>query len=284
MVRPCPHPHPPRDDDDTPFPFLPRVLTHFVTTTTTHLRPLRLPCLRPPRNNNNNNTPLSSPSPSSPFAYKRERTIIPCRTLSSFPKEDRLPSASSSRRHALSPPLRSASFTRHRPHPRPRPYAVTCCLIHALPSPSPSSLRRHAPSCHHHRPRPYIVMRPRPSSLRAQVQGRGFKARLRLRLPPHLGLYPHPLAYVHFFKPLRAFDENIKMFYFGRSTRNHIPNAAVVPIANLVHPCHLIPRFPSGALNPRWCRGDSMNAADTFFLNRYINMRTFEQYGVHSVE
>jgi hypothetical protein len=205
MVRPCPHPHPPRDDDDTPFPFLPRVLTHFVTTTTTHLRPLRLPCLRPPRNNNNNNTPLSSPSPSSPFAYKRERTIIPCRTLSSFPKEDRPPSASSSRRHTPSPPLRSASFTRRRAialvltpsravtaialglihapsrhRHRPRPYAVTrCCRHHAQPhsravapspSPSPSSLRRHAPSCHHHRPRPYIVTRPTSSGPRPGLQ------------------------------------------------------------------------------------------------------------------
>ncbi|KAI9571543.1 hypothetical protein HD554DRAFT_203918 [Boletus coccyginus] len=24
------------------------------------------------------------------------------------------------------------------------------------------------------------------------------------RLPPHLGLYPHPLTYVHWFKPLQC--------------------------------------------------------------------------------
>ena len=110
------------------------------------------------------------------------------------------------------------------------------------------------------------------------------EVRVIFRLPPHLGLHPHPLAYVHLFKPLRdgAFDNNVNMFYFGRSTRNHIPNAAVVPITDLVQPCHLVPRFPSGVLDPRWCRGDSMNVADTFFLNRYINMRMFEQYRVHS--
>ncbi|KAN0094971.1 hypothetical protein V8E55_003258 [Tylopilus felleus] len=101
------------------------------------------------------------------------------------------------------------------------------------------------------------------------------------RLPPHLGLYPHLLAYVHLFKPLRTFDNNIKMFYFSHSTRNRNPNTVVVPITNVVQPCHLVPRFPIGALDPRWLRGDSINIADTFFLNRYIDLRTFEQYRVH---
>jgi hypothetical protein len=113
---------------------------------------------------------------------------------------------------------------------------------------------------------------------------RAAEVRVIFRLPPHLGLYPRPLAYVHLFKPLCTFDNNVKMFYFGHSTRNHIPTAAVVPITDLIQPCHLVPRFPSGALDPRWRRGDSMNAADTFFLNRYINMCTFEQYRVHGVE
>jgi len=101
------------------------------------------------------------------------------------------------------------------------------------------------------------------------------------QLPPHLCLYPHPLVYVHLFKLLCTFDENINMFHFGHSTYNNIPNVVVVPITNLVQPCHLVPRFSSGTLNPCWCHGDSMNAADTFFLNQYINMHTFEQYRVH---
>jgi hypothetical protein len=110
------------------------------------------------------------------------------------------------------------------------------------------------------------------------------EVRVIFRLPPRFGLYPHPLVYVHLFKPLRAFDENINMFYFGRSTHNHIQNAVVVPITDVVQPCHLVPKFPSGTLDPHWHCGDSMNAADTFSLNRYINMRTFEQYRVHRGE
>ena len=62
---------------------------------------------------------------------------------------------------------------------------------------------------------------------------------------------------------------------------NHIPNAVVVPITDLVQPCHLVPQFPSGVLDAHWRGGDSMNTVDTFFLNRYINMHTFEQYKVH---
>lgn len=107
------------------------------------------------------------------------------------------------------------------------------------------------------------------------------EVRVIFRLPPHLALYPHPLAYVHWFKPLRALDDNINMFHFSRSTRNHVPNGAVVPVTDIIQPCHLVPKFPSGPLEPRWLRGDSMDAADSFFLNRYINLRTFEQYRVH---
>ena len=39
------------------------------------------------------------------------------------------------------------------------------------------------------------------------------EVRVIFRLPCHLGLYQHPLAYVHLFKPLRMFDDNVKMFY-----------------------------------------------------------------------
>ncbi|KAF8545888.1 hypothetical protein OG21DRAFT_1428434, partial [Imleria badia] len=92
------------------------------------------------------------------------------------------------------------------------------------------------------------------------------------------------LVYLHLFKPIHALDNNLKMFYFGRSTCNHMPNTVVVPITDIVQPCHLVPRFPSGPLNAQWLWGDSMNATDTFFLNRYINPRTFEQYRVHGIE
>lgn len=107
------------------------------------------------------------------------------------------------------------------------------------------------------------------------------EVRIIFMLPPHLGSYRQPLAYIHWFKPLRMFDDNVRMFSFGRSTRNHVPNAAVVPVTQLIQPCHLVPKFPSGAMDPHWTQGDSMTAADTFYLNRYIDLRIFKQYRIH---
>ncbi|KAF8549637.1 hypothetical protein OG21DRAFT_1478799 [Imleria badia] len=106
---------------------------------------------------------------------------------------------------------------------------------------------------------------------------RAAEVRVIFRLPPHLGLLPHPLAYIHWFKPLCAFNEDVKMFCFGRSTRNHLPNAAVVPVTHLVQPCHLVPRFPSGAVDPHWINRDVMTAADSFYLNsiKYIAIKNF---------
>ncbi|KAI9459627.1 hypothetical protein HD554DRAFT_2206981 [Boletus coccyginus] len=40
------------------------------------------------------------------------------------------------------------------------------------------------------------------------------------RLPSHLGNYPHPLAYIHWFKPLQTYDDNTKMFCISRSMRH----------------------------------------------------------------
>ncbi|KAF8449488.1 hypothetical protein L210DRAFT_3369592, partial [Boletus edulis BED1] len=54
----------------------------------------------------------------------------------------------------------------------------------------------------------------------------------------------HPLAYIHWFKPLQTFDDNVKMFCVSRSTRQRRPHAEIIPIDRIVQHCHLIPRFP----------------------------------------
>ena len=70
------------------------------------------------------------------------------------------------------------------------------------------------------------------------------------RLPSHLSNYPHPLAYIHWFKPLQSYDNNVKMFRVSCSTRHHHPNAEVIPVHQIVQHYHLIPRFPQGAVHP----------------------------------
>ncbi|KAF8124426.1 hypothetical protein EV363DRAFT_1100370, partial [Boletus edulis] len=94
--------------------------------------------------------------------------------------------------------------------------------------------------------KPPTLVRYGTALVKADEEGRGrggFHAEVRVifRLPPRLGVYPHPLVYLHLFKPVRALDSSLKMFYFGRSTCNLMPNAVVVPITDIVQPCHLVP-------------------------------------------
>lgn len=103
-------------------------------------------------------------------------------------------------------------------------------------------------------------------------------------LPPHLGDYPTPLVYLHWFKPLRQVDDVTGMFRINRSTRRHQPNSTVVPVDRLIQVCHLIPKFPAGAVHTRWIHGHSLTDPDTFYLNRYIDFRLFEHYRVHASE
>ncbi|KAF8122220.1 hypothetical protein EV363DRAFT_1183475 [Boletus edulis] len=107
------------------------------------------------------------------------------------------------------------------------------------------------------------------------------EVRVIFRLPTHLGNYPHPLAYIHWFKPLQTFDDNVKMFCVSRSTRQRRPHAEIIPVDRIVQHCHLIPRFPRGAVHPHWIRGRALSEAQHFYLNRHIDFRIFEQYRLH---
>ncbi|KAF8545975.1 hypothetical protein OG21DRAFT_1479733 [Imleria badia] len=50
------------------------------------------------------------------------------------------------------------------------------------------------------------------------------------RLPSHLGDYPDPLVYIHWFKPIQSLNNNTKMFRVSCSTRQWLPNTEVIPI------------------------------------------------------
>ncbi|KAG2337593.1 hypothetical protein BDR05DRAFT_978456 [Suillus weaverae] len=49
-------------------------------------------------------------------------------------------------------------------------------------------------------------------------------------LLPHLGCFSCPLMYIHRFRPLQSFDENLQSFRLTRSSQQHQPNAAVLPV------------------------------------------------------
>ncbi|KAF8131961.1 hypothetical protein EV363DRAFT_1398349 [Boletus edulis] len=102
------------------------------------------------------------------------------------------------------------------------------------------------------------------------------------RLPLHLGQYPRPLAYIHWFKPLQTYDRNVKMFRVSRSTRQRLPNAEIIPIDRIIQHVHLIPMFPRGAVHPCWIRGHALADCQHFYLNKYIDLRIFEQHRLHT--
>ncbi|KAG2151133.1 uncharacterized protein EDB93DRAFT_1240176 [Suillus bovinus] len=82
-------------------------------------------------------------------------------------------------------------------------------------------------------------------------------------LPPHLGHFACLLVYIHWFHPLQTFNENLQSFRLTKSLWQHRPNAAVVPVDRVLRPVHLTP----------WI---SREAAEEFYLNRYIDLELFE--------
>ncbi|KAG1845206.1 hypothetical protein F4604DRAFT_1595729, partial [Suillus subluteus] len=75
-----------------------------------------------------------------------------------------------------------------------------------------------------------------------------------------------PLAYIHWFQPLQSFDENLHSFRLTSSSRQRGPNALVVPVHQVLRPCHLIPRV-----------GRESEVQGEFYLNRYIDLELFER-------
>ncbi|KAG1778110.1 hypothetical protein EV702DRAFT_1179094 [Suillus placidus] len=91
------------------------------------------------------------------------------------------------------------------------------------------------------------------------------EVRVVFKLLSHLRNFPHPLAYIHWFRPLQSFDENLHSFHLTRSSHQHGPNALVVPVHQVLRPCHLIPRV-----------GRELGVREEFYLNRYIDLELFK--------
>ncbi|KIK32748.1 hypothetical protein CY34DRAFT_27161 [Suillus luteus UH-Slu-Lm8-n1] len=87
-------------------------------------------------------------------------------------------------------------------------------------------------------------------------------------LPSRLAIFSHPLLYIHWFRPLQTFDNNLQTFRLARSLRQHGPHAVIVPATEVIRPCHVIPRFT---------RQHVVDDAEQFYLNKYIDLDLFER-------
>ncbi|KIM51913.1 hypothetical protein SCLCIDRAFT_118261 [Scleroderma citrinum Foug A] len=85
---------------------------------------------------------------------------------------------------------------------------------------------------------------------------------------PLLSKTRHPLAYVHWFRPLQSIDHMTQMFCLMLSSQQHGPNVEVIPVNCICRPVHLIPHWHSGNMS-----GDEV---DKFLLNKYIDLDLFD--------
>ncbi|TDL30148.1 Zn-finger domain-containing protein [Rickenella mellea] len=95
-------------------------------------------------------------------------------------------------------------------------------------------------------------------------------------LPEELGYWPHPLAYVHWFKPLTTRETGIDMFKIGRARRNLEPHSEIISVDRIARGCHLIPKYGTGTINPTWTTANVMEKAKEFDVNKYINFDIFD--------
>ncbi|PPQ76233.1 hypothetical protein CVT24_009444 [Panaeolus cyanescens] len=117
----------------------------------------------------------------------------------------------------------------------------------------------------------------------SQVDGplQGLKAaqvRVIFKLPPEFGV-KQPLAFVHWYRPFRDPPETSSTGFYtlALSSRSGVQHSEVIPLANIVRTCHLIPVFGrSSALDLQWTPEHVLEEAGMFYLNPYL--RHFDFY------
>ena len=98
--------------------------------------------------------------------------------------------------------------------------------------------------------------------------------RVIFKLPGHLGVHPHPLAYVEWFTSLHRRDPISSQFVVTCSTRNHRRNASVISIDRFARPCHLQGQCGK-KISLDWSSDNVLEIAGAFLVNPYIDLDTF---------
>lgn len=103
------------------------------------------------------------------------------------------------------------------------------------------------------------------------------QVRVIFQLPsPFRTTFAQPLVYVHWFKELRDPVEGIEMCLTSLSSRNRRPRASIIPLADILQTCHLIPVYGSrSATTLRWSPSSIITEAPSFYLNPYLRHHDF---------
>ena len=106
---------------------------------------------------------------------------------------------------------------------------------------------------------------------------RAARVRVIFCFPPELGSYPHPLAYVNWYKPFRelgASQSDFAMYQTSISTHQHVVRSCIIPITDIVRSCHLSPSF-GRAVDRGWDSYNILDQAPSFYLNPYLRHNDF---------
>ncbi|KAJ3817968.1 hypothetical protein F5880DRAFT_1492123 [Lentinula raphanica] len=93
-------------------------------------------------------------------------------------------------------------------------------------------------------------------------------------LPAELGTFPHPLAYVEWFTPLRKLDKDTQMYRIECSERNHLNSASIIPVTYFFRSCHLIP-YSGKTTDQAWTSETALENCTSFQLNLYLRLIDF---------
>ncbi|KAI0071637.1 hypothetical protein K474DRAFT_1712310 [Panus rudis PR-1116 ss-1] len=113
---------------------------------------------------------------------------------------------------------------------------------------------------------------------------RAARVRVIFKTPPQfllLGCRQEILAYVEWYTPFTRIDHAVHMYYVARSTRHNVPNASIVPVQDIIAPCHLIPRC-NQKIDPSWSSENVLECATHFYVNPYISIDTFSTSGLYT--
>jgi hypothetical protein len=85
-----------------------------------------------------------------------------------------------------------------------------------------------------------------------------------------------PLAYIEWFRPFSARDQNTNMFTIMRSTRRDgEAHAQIIPVKDIVLSCHLQP-VAGTTLDSRWSFSLVLDQCEKFFFNHYLHLLMFD--------
>ena len=105
------------------------------------------------------------------------------------------------------------------------------------------------------------------------------QVRVVFRLPPELGDYSHPLAYVEYFTCRRVASDTYGMYVVRRAKKNQRRKAAVIRLDNIRSACHLYPQYGSRC-DRSWTSDNVLEECEKFYVSPYLSDYFFQALSV----